>query len=74
MHVVPISDRSRPLAGVLNLIFPGVGRLYLGYMALGILQLLFALCGVGIIWSFIDGILMLAGSLKYDGYGRRLKE
>jgi hypothetical protein len=68
------SDKSRALAGILQLIIPGVGRMYLGYAAYGVLQLVFALCGVGAIWSFIDGIFILAGGVRYDGYGRRLGE
>ena len=69
------SDRSRVLAGVLNLFLPGVGRIYLGHMAHGVLQLVLSLCaGVGIIWSFVDGIIILAGGVKYDGYGRVLTD
>lgn len=68
------SDRSRVLAGVLNLFLPGVGRIYLGHMAHGVLQLLLALCGVGMVWSFVDGIVILAGGVKYDGYGRVLTD
>jgi hypothetical protein len=69
------SDRSRVLAGVLNLFLPGVGRIYLGHMAHGVLQLVLAMCaGVGIIWSFVDGIIILAGGVKYDGYGRVLTD
>lgn len=69
------SDRSRVLAGVLNLFLPGVGRIYLGHMAHGVLQLVLAMCGgVGLIWSFVDGIIILAGGVKYDGYGRVLTD
>jgi len=68
------SDKSRTLAGILQLFLPGIGRIYLGYAAYGVLQLFFSLCGVGAIWSFIDGIYILAGGVKYDGYGRRLGE
>ncbi len=64
------SEKSRVAAGVLNLFIPGVGRMYMGYAAIGVLQLVFAMCGVGVIWSFVDGILILAGSPKVDGYGR----
>jgi hypothetical protein len=68
------SDRSRVAAGVLQLFIPGVGRMYLGYMAYGVLQLLMTIitCGVGYLWSFVDGILILAGTPKVDGYGRVL--
>lgn len=69
------SDRNRVLAGVLNLFLPGVGRIYLGHMAHGVLQLVLAMCGgVGFVWSFIDGIIILSGGVKYDGYGRVLTD
>ncbi len=67
------SDRSRAIAGILQ-VFPGVGRMYLGYWAHGVLQLVFSMCGVGIFWSWIDGLIILAGGVKLDGYGRRLPE
>ncbi len=68
------SDRSRALGGLLQ-VFPGVGRMYLGYWAHGVLQLLLTLfCGVGLLWSWIDGLIILAGGVKLDGYGRRLPE
>jgi len=68
------SDKSRLVAGILQLIIPGVGRMYLGYGAYGVLQLVFSLCGAGWIWSVVDGVYILAGGVKYDGYGRRLGE
>jgi hypothetical protein len=71
--VVLKSDKSRLAAGCLQII-PGIGRMYLGYGAVGVLQLVFALCGIGWIWSWLDGIYILAGGVKYDGYGRRLGE
>ncbi len=67
------SDRSRTLAGILQIIIPGVGRIYLGYLAYGIIQLFLAFfCGVGWIWSIIDGIVMLTGGVRLDGFGRQL--
>lgn len=77
-HLLAIkSDKSRVLAGLLNLIPPGgIGRLYLGYSAYGVLQLVlgFVTCGVLYLWSVIDGIVMLVGGVKYDGYGRVLED
>jgi hypothetical protein len=71
---VPSSDKNRVTAGLLNLI-PGVGRFYLGYAAHGALQLLTTVfCGVGVIWSIIDGLYILMGGVKYDGYGRVLQD
>jgi TM2 domain-containing membrane protein YozV len=69
------SDRNRLVAGLLQLLIPGVGRMYLGYAAHGTLQLiLFPCLGVGWFWSVVDGILILSGGLKLDGYGRRLQD
>jgi TM2 domain-containing membrane protein YozV len=71
------SDKSRVLAGLLNLLPPGGwGRLYLGYSAYGVLQLVLGVvtCGVLYLWSVIDGIVMLVGGVKYDGYGRVLED
>lgn len=65
------SDKSRIAAGVLN-ILPGFGRFYLGYSSIGVLQLLLSFCGIGWIWSIVDGIGILAGFCPDDGYGRRL--
>lgn len=71
----PKSDKNRVLAGILNILIPGVGRLYMGYAAHGILQLFLTMCGgIGYIWSVIDGIYILAGGVKLDGYGRRLED
>jgi hypothetical protein len=67
--VVPKSDKNRIAAGVLNF-FPGFGRFYLGYAAHGVLQLMTAFCGVGLIWSWLDGLFIMVGGVKYDGYGR----
>ncbi|RYG31300.1 TM2 domain-containing protein, partial [bacterium] len=69
------SDRSATAAGILNIILPGIGRLYLGYYALGLIQILatVATCGIAHIWSIVDGVMMLTGTVKVDGYGRILK-
>lgn len=72
--MVPVqqSDKSKVVAGILNMIIPGVGRMYLGYPVIGVLQLLTTFCAVGIFWAFVDGLLMLTGNVKEDGYGRPL--
>jgi hypothetical protein len=47
--------------------------MYLGYAAIGVLQLvLFACTGVGIVWAWVDGIIILSGGVKFDGLGRPL--
>ncbi len=71
---IPKSDKSRVVGGLLN-ILPGFGRFYLGYAAHGVLQLFtVALCGIGFVWSIIDGIYILLGGVKYDGYGRLIED
>ncbi len=71
--IVPKSDKSRIAAGVLN-ILPGFGRFYLGYAAHGVLQLLTSFCFVGLIWSWLDGLYIMTGGVKYDGYGRVIED
>lgn len=74
-NAVP-SPRSRLAAGILQVLLPGVGRMYLGYLAIGVLQLFATLCTCGVmwLWSLIDGIVILAGGVRYDGYGRALTD
>lgn len=70
----PKSDKKRMVAGALNLL-PGFGRFYLGYSAHGALQLMTSVfCLVGWIWSIIDGLYIMGGGVKYDGYGRELTD
>lgn len=70
---LPVSDKNRATAAILNLI-PGIGRFYLGYSAHGLLQFMTSFCGVGIIWSWIDAVYILAGGVKLDGYGRKIQD
>ena len=71
------SDKSRIAAGLLQIIFPafGIGRIYLGYVGIGIAQIILAFfcCGVGAIWGVIDGIYILCGGTKTDADGQRLE-
>lgn len=66
------SARNRYVAGCLNFI-PGVGRLYLGYIGIGLAQLLtFLFCGIGLIWAWIDALIILTGGVSFDADGRRI--
>jgi TM2 domain-containing membrane protein YozV len=73
----PLSDKSKVIAGVLQIVLGGfgVGRFYLGYTNIGVLQLVvtFVTCGVGAIWGLIDGIMILMGNVP-DPEGRTLRE
>lgn len=79
---VGYSDKSKLAAGLLQILLPfGVGRLYTGHTAIGIIQLLlfwlgmlpcFAGTGIAMIWCLIDGIVILAGN-STDAQGRLLR-
>ncbi|HEX6357707.1 DUF1707 domain-containing protein [Actinophytocola sp.] len=67
------SERYRLVAGVLQLAFPfGIGRFYTGHTGIAVAQLVSSLLLVGIIWSWVDGIMMLANG-GYDVDGLRLR-
>jgi TM2 domain-containing membrane protein YozV len=72
---VPYSDKSKLVAGLLQVLIPlGIGRFYIGDTTTGVLQLVVTLvtCGIGGLWPFIDGIVILAGDPK-DAQGRPLR-
>lgn len=70
---VPYSDRSKVVAGILQLVLPfGVGRFYTGHTGIAVAQLILAFFFIGLVWSFIDGIVLLAGN-PTDPYGRPLR-
>ena len=67
-------QKSRKKAGLLQFI-PGVGRLYLGHIGIGLLQLLTSpLYFAGWAWSIIDGILILTGKVSIDKKERKPKK
>ena len=73
---IPYSDKSKVVAGVLQLVVPlGIGRFYMGDTNIGIAQLLVTLvtCGIGALWPFIDGILILVNDTATDAQGRPLR-
>lgn len=71
-----VQPKSKLAAGLLQIFLGGfgVGRFYLGYTGIGIAQLLVSVftCGIGAIWPFIDGILILTGSVATDADGNPL--
>jgi Domain of unknown function (DUF1707)./TM2 domain. len=84
---MPLSDKQKWVAGVLQLVLPfGTGRLYSGRVGLGITQLgvsLFfamplltgrspAALVVPVLWCWLDGIAILTGR-PADGHGRLLR-
>lgn len=74
---LPLSDKSKVTAGLLQILLGGfgVGRFYLGYTTIGVLQLVVSVvtCGIGAIWPLIDGIMILMGNVP-DPQGRKLRD
>jgi len=71
----PYSEKSKLVAGLLQLLIPlGIGRMYIGDTRTGVIQLIVTLvtCGIGALWPFVDGILMLVGD-PVDSHGRPLR-
>lgn len=69
----PYSEKSKIIAGVLQLVLGGVGagRWYTGHYGIAIAQLL--TCGGLGVWSLIDGILFLVNDNSTDAQGRPLR-
>ncbi len=74
---MPFSDKSKMVAGLLQLFAGafGIGRFYTGHIGLAIAQIVvvWATCGIGIVWPMIDGIMMLTGRVT-DAQGRPLRD
>jgi len=75
MTGVPYSDKSKLVAALLQILVPlGIGRMYIGDTRTGVIQLVVTVltCGIGALWPFIDGIMMLVGD-PVDSDGRPLR-
>ncbi|ONI61037.1 hypothetical protein ALI44B_11070 [Leifsonia sp. ALI-44-B] len=72
--------KSRLVAGLLGILLGSLGihRFYLGYVGIGIAQILVTLFtfGFGALWGFIEGIMILvkAQSFATDASGRPLRD
>jgi len=82
-YPIPASPYSKTTAGLFGIFLGGLGvhRFYLGYSAIGVVQLVLFLLGVvtlfittaiACLWGFIEGILILADQIPTDAQGRRL--
>lgn len=77
---VAMEQKSKIAAGLLGIFLGSIGvhRFYLGYTGIGIVQIVVTIvtCGLGGIWGFIEGIMILcgAGSFKTDAKGVPLKD
>ena len=68
--------KKKMVAGLLGIFLGGWGihQFYLGDAKKGIIRIVVSLvtCGIGGIWGFIEGIMILAGSIKTDAAGNDL--
>ncbi|ORV96720.1 TM2 domain-containing protein [Mycobacterium kyorinense] len=76
----PLSDKSKVVAGLLQLIgllgIVGIGRIYLGQVGLGIAQLIVGLVTFGLgaaVWGVVDAVLILTDKVR-DPQGRPLRD
>ena len=76
------TPKSKVAAGLLGIFLGsfGVHNFYLGYNGKAVAQLLMTLLSCGVlsfvsgVWSFIEGIMILAGSINVDAEGNPLSE
>jgi len=65
--------KSRLAAGLLGILLGGWGihNFYLGYTNKAIVQIIVTLvtCGIGGLWGFIEGVLILVGNINEDANG-----
>lgn len=79
--VAPVNNgpekKSKLLAGLLGIFLGGLGihNFYLGYTGKAVAQIILSFCcGIGAIWGFIEGILILTGTIKTDASGVELAD
>lgn len=70
--------KSKMAAGLLGIFLGawGIHNFYLGFTKKAIIQIIVTLvtCGVGGIWGFIEGILILCGKIDADADGNPLQD
>jgi TM2 domain-containing membrane protein YozV len=69
--------KSHIVAALLGIVFGAIGlhRIYLGFWGLGVTQILvtYLTGGFGVVWGFIEGVLIFTGHISKDAKGRHLK-
>ncbi len=76
--VAGAEQKSKMTAGILGILLGSIGihNFYLGNNSRGVLQIVLTLvtCGAAGLWGFIEGIMILCGSIKTDANGVPLKD
>lgn len=69
--------KSRIIAGLLALFLGALGahRFYLGYYTIGVAQVVVTglTLGYGVLWGFVEAILLFSGNMDRDAKNRPLK-
>lgn len=72
------NQKSKMVAGLLGLFLGayGIHNFYLGNTKKGIIQIVVTIvtCGIGGLWGFIEGIMILCGKVTTDFNGVPLKD
>lgn len=72
------APKSKIAAGLLGIFLGSIGvhNFYLGFTKKAIIQIIVSCvtCGIGGIWGFIEGILILTGSIAVDANGVPLQQ
>jgi TM2 domain-containing membrane protein YozV len=70
--------KSKIAAGLLGIFLGSIGihRFYLGYTTIGVIQILVTIftAGLGGLWGFIEGIMILTGNIDKDANGQPLRD
>lgn len=73
-----MANKSKIAAGLLGIFLGawGVHNFYLGFTKKAVIQIIVTVvtCGVGGIWGFIEGILILVGNINADANGNPLDQ
>lgn len=69
--------KNHIVAALLGIVFGAIGlhRMYLGFWGLAIAQILvtYLTGGFGVVWGFVEGVLIFSGHINKDAKGRLLK-
>ncbi len=73
-----VGAKSKLVAGLLGIFLGayGVHNFYLGFTRKAVIQIIVSVvtCGIGGIWGFVEGIMILCGKQTVDAQGNLLKD
>jgi len=74
----PMQSKSKLVAGLLGIFLGawGVHNFYLGFTKKAVIQIVVTVvtCGIGSLWGFIEGIMILATDKTVDSNGNPLEK